>query len=199
MILGKILKVNVRGLLPITYHKPSSIFYAKGLRNSFDLAFNPINEELYATENGPIGRDEINKISKDGNFGWPIEKGLNKSNLHRNPLWDFGLLSVAPTGITFYPADGNFPNEYKGNMFVTDYNKGNVYRIKLSGTKLDKIEEKDFYIWLDKEIKLAYPDLRFADITVGPEGAVYLAGFSKIIKIEYSTGIIEDRKIKKFN
>lgn len=198
-LLGKILKINVRGLLPITYHRPYSIFYAKGLRNSFDLAFNPINEVLYATENGPIGRDEINKISEGGNYGWPLEKGLNKNNVHTNPLWDFGIISVAPTGITFYPTDGNFPYEYKGNMFVSDYNNGRIYRIKLSGEKLDKIEEKDFHVWLENKIKTLDPEVKFADITVGPNGAIYLAGFSKIIKIEYSTGTIEDRKMKKFN
>ncbi len=183
-LLGKILRVDVRGPLPVTPNKsgkPSDIFYAKGLRNSFDMAWNPANDTLYATENGPIGRDEINRITGGGNYGWPEEKGQNKSNVYTNPLWDFGLFSVAPTGITFYPEWGNFPDQYKGTMFVTDYNKGRVYNIRLTGKGLDRIRKEDFIIWQKKQ----FAGTGFADIIVGPDGALYLAGFTKIVKIEY--------------
>ncbi len=198
-LLGKVLKINVRGLLPITYNSPAQLFYAKGLRNSFGITWNKENNTLYGTENGPIGRDEINRLTEGSNYGWPIEVGFDKDNIHSQPLWDFGLLSVAPTGITFYPTSGNFPKKYKGNMFVTDYNKGRVYRIKLSGKNLDRIKEKDFEIWLKDEIKEAAPEITFADIAVGPDGAIYLAGFTKIIKIEYSKGEKFKQPAPKFN
>lgn len=180
-LLGKILRVDVRGALPVTYKKPSDIFYAKGLRNSFDMAWNPANGVLYATENGPIGRDEINMIVRGGDYGWPTETGRNKSNRFKNPIWDFGIRSVAPTGITFYPKDGNFPAEYRGNMFVTDYNYGRVYRIKLPGERLDAIRAEDMTIFMPER----FADAVFADVTVGPDGALYLAGFFKIVRISY--------------
>jgi glucose/arabinose dehydrogenase len=160
-LLGKILRVNVRGELPVRYKKPSDIFYAKGLRNSFDMAWNPANFTLYATENGPVGYDEINRIVRGGNYGWPVEKGFNADHIYENPIWDFGLGSVAPTGIVFYPTWGNFPREYRDNMFVVDYNYGRVYRVRLTGAAMDKVRREDFSVW------------------------IYLAGFSKIVKIEY--------------
>ena len=181
-LLGKILRIDPRGPLPIRYKKPSDIFYSKGLRNSFRMAWNPANQTLYATENGPVGRDEINLIEAGGNYGWPVEKGFKKGHKYSNPLWDFGLMSVAPTGIVFYPRWGNFPDEFKGNMIVADYNFGRLYRIVLSGENRDRIEKNDFYLWM----KAGFADTQFADITVGPDGALYLAGFSKIVKIFYS-------------
>lgn len=180
-LLGKILRVDVRGPLPISFDKPSDIFYARGLRNSFDMAWNPANDTLYATENGPVGRDEINMILPQGNYGWPDESGFDTSNVRKNPLWDFGLRAVAPTGIVFYPEGGSFPEEYKNNMFVTDYNYGRIYRVRLSGPRLDRIEEKDMGVWMEE----GFADTTFADITVGPDGALYLAGFSKIVRIGY--------------
>ncbi len=180
-LLGKILRVDPRTPLPIRYKKPSDIFYALGLRNSFRMAWNPMSQTLYATENGPVGRDEINLLEAGGNYGWPVEKGFKEGHKYSNPIWDFGLMGVAPTGIVFYPQRGNFPNEFKGNMIVTDYNHGRLYRIVLSGENLDRIEKKDFHLWM----KAGFADTQFADITVGPDGALYLAGFSKIVKISY--------------
>lgn len=180
-LLGKILRIDVRGELPVKYDKPADIFYAKGLRNSFDMAWNPANNALYATENGPIGRDEINKIVEGGNYGWPMEKGFSDKHRFNNPAWDFGPKSAAPTGITFYPNGGNFPKEYAGNMFVSDYNYGRLYRIKLSGEGLGRIEKGDFKVWLPER----FADTVFADVTVGPDGALYLAGFSKIVRVRW--------------
>jgi hypothetical protein len=67
-------------------------------------------------------------------------------------------------------------------MFVVDYNFGRVYRIRLSGRGLDKISKEDFTVWMPAD----FAGTVFADITVGPDGALYLAGFSKIVKIEHT-------------
>lgn len=178
-LLGKILRVDVRGKLPVRYSRPSDIFYAKGLRNSFRMAWNPRDSTLYATENGPVGDDEINRIIEGGNYGWPEESGYSILNRHENPLWDFGRVSIAPTGITFYPERGNFPDEFKGEMFVTDYNFGRIYRVKVP--EEGRVSRKDFSVWMEE----GFGGTTFADITVSPDGALYLAGFSKIVRIEY--------------
>ena len=180
-LLGKILRVDVRGVLPVRYNKPSELFFAKGLRNSFRMAWNPVNHALYATENGPIGRDEINIIHEGGNYGWPEEVGFKARHKLTNPLWDFGLRAVSPTGIAFYPEGGNFPEEYTHNAFVTDYNYGRVYRVVLSGKALDAIKNQDITVWLGE----GFGGTTFADLTVGPDGALYLAGFTKIVRVSY--------------
>ena len=44
---------------------------AKGVRNPLGLIF--INGDLYSSEMGPRGGDELNLITKGSNYGWPFE------------------------------------------------------------------------------------------------------------------------------
>ena len=43
-----------------------------GIRNAMGLAFNPKTGELWETENGPQGGDELNIILPGKNYGWPV-------------------------------------------------------------------------------------------------------------------------------
>lgn len=180
-LLGKILRIDVRGELPVRYKEPSELFYARGLRNSNGLAWNPDNDLLYVLETGSGGDDELNRVGAGDNLGWPEESGWSEAHSHLNPILTFGKESVSPTGIVFYPRGGNFPVEYKGTAFVVDRGFGRVYNLKLSGLKLDKIKPGDMKVWLPA----SFAGTTFSDIAVGPDGALYLAGFSKIIRIRY--------------
>ncbi|MDQ3977021.1 MAG: PQQ-dependent sugar dehydrogenase, partial [Thermoproteota archaeon] len=70
---GKILRVNPDGTLPYDNPFPDSPVYSYGHRNIQGLAWHPMTEELYATEHGPSGNDEINIIEPGSNYGWPLE------------------------------------------------------------------------------------------------------------------------------
>ena len=50
---------------------PGSPVYAIGLRNVFGFAFQPNTGFLYATDNGPGGFDEVNRVEAGHNYGWP--------------------------------------------------------------------------------------------------------------------------------
>jgi len=100
--------------------------YATGLRNPYDLAFDPLSGDLFATDNGrdDLGMDapfeELNQIVQGGNYGWP-----NCWNEQDQP----GCENTIPAMAYFEPhssADGldfyngtQFPNEYRGNAFVS--------------------------------------------------------------------------------
>ncbi len=73
-----------------------------GLRNPFDLAFDPISGTLFATENSTNAHDEINRIVAGGNYGWPEVQGSSEGAF-QDPLIDLGDSSVVPTGIDFAP------------------------------------------------------------------------------------------------
>ena len=180
--LGKILKLNVNGTLPVPYSLHTELFYCKGLRNSFDLAWNPANNVLYASENGPSSptNDEINRIVQDGNYGWPIYQGYTNVTGFISPIHDFGSTSIAPTGITFYPSSGNFPSEYDNNMFVVDYLNGRIYRVQLGTQTLSLDTVITITTWDD------HPSLGYADIEPGPDGALYIAAFTHILKVSYN-------------
>src|SRR6266568_7314215 len=74
---GKVLRLNDDGSAPKDNpfsdrpgHKPE--LYALGIRNAMGLYIHPETGELWETENGPQGGDEINIIKPGRNYGWPV-------------------------------------------------------------------------------------------------------------------------------
>jgi aldose sugar dehydrogenase len=95
---GKILRLNPDGTIPHDNPFLDSPVYSYGHRNIQGMAWHSQTKQLYATEHGPSGNDEINIIKAGSNYGWPTEecKGSGKfeaSEFCFNP-------SIAPTGIT---------------------------------------------------------------------------------------------------
>jgi glucose/arabinose dehydrogenase len=181
-LLGKILKLNVSGSLPVTYSNPTELFYSKGHRNSFDLAWNPANNVLYASENGPNANDEVNRVIQGGNYGWPIYQGYTNVTGFNSALYNWATI-IAPTGITFYPSSGNFPFDYDNNMFVVDYLNGRIYRMVLGTQTLSLDTVISITTWDD------HPSLGYADIEPGPDGLLYIGAFSHILKVAYTTDL----------
>ena len=103
---GSIQRYNPDGSIPDDNPIPGSPVYATGLRNVFGLAFQPETGDLYATENGPGGFDEVNKIEPGRNYGWPIHMGMTVTEGFANPIAVFGLYPeppIGPTGVTIVP------------------------------------------------------------------------------------------------
>ena len=101
---GSILRYNLDGSIPIDNPDPSSPVYAIGFRNVFGLAVQPNTGFLYATENGPAGFDEVNKVEAGQNYGWPLHMGVTNAEGFIDPIAVFGNwpeLPIAPTGATF--------------------------------------------------------------------------------------------------
>ena len=95
---GKILRLNPDGTIPDDNPFLGSPVYSYGHRNIQGMAWHSQTKQLYATEHGPSGNDEINVIKAGSNYGWPTEEceGSGKfeaSEFCFNP-------SIAPTGIT---------------------------------------------------------------------------------------------------
>jgi len=67
---GKMLRMNPDGSVPTDNPFPGSFVYAWGIRNAFGFDFDASNGRLIATEAGPGGHDEINIITKGGNYGY---------------------------------------------------------------------------------------------------------------------------------
>ena len=147
--------------------------WSYGHRNQQGLAFHPETGELWATEHGPQGGDELNLIKRGANYGWPvIGYGANYSSgteIHaaRNragmeqPV-AFWVPSIAPSGLAFYQGD-QFPN-WNGNGFVGGMNAyRQLARIVTNGPVLVTREP------------LVMGEYRIRDVRVAPDGLVYLA------------------------
>jgi aldose sugar dehydrogenase len=127
----------------IAIHK----YYAYGIRSSFGITFDPITGNLWQTENGLDVYDEINVVKPGFNSGWTQVMGP----LSRNTGFKVGQLvnfprshyadpvfswknPVAVTDIEFMKSSV-LGEKYKNNIFVGDYNNGNLYYFVVNSTR----------------------------------------------------------------
>jgi aldose sugar dehydrogenase len=124
---------------------PLDMYYAYGIRNGFGMDFDPVTGNLWDTENGPRYGDEINLVVPGLNSGWKQVNGLSSDDEEFNPsnLVDFSgrgkysdpefswSMSVAPTALKFLPSN-KLGAQYQNDVFVGDFNNGNIYRFELS-------------------------------------------------------------------
>lgn len=101
---GKILRMSLDGGIPEDNPFKHSYVYSYGHRNPQGLAWNQ-NGELYETEHGPNGYDEINRIEPRNNYGWPTITGDEKGESLISPLAHSGEPSWAPSGADFWKDD----------------------------------------------------------------------------------------------
>nr|WP_315150708.1 PQQ-dependent sugar dehydrogenase [uncultured Flavobacterium sp.] len=142
-----------------------------GHRNPQGLALHPVTGEIWLSEHGPRGGDEINHLKAGANYGWPIitygieydgpaigsaiqqKEGMEQPVYYWDPV-------VSPSGMTFY--SGNRVPEWENNLFVG----------ALSGKHIVRLAIKDNSV-VGEERLLAQENQRFRDITQGNDGALY--------------------------
>jgi glucose/arabinose dehydrogenase len=100
---GKILRMNLDGQPAAGNPFASSYVYSYGHRNPQGLAWDT-QGQLYASEHGESGHDEINIVTAGGNYGWPIVQGDSRQDGMLSPYIHSGNRAWAPSGIAF--ADG---------------------------------------------------------------------------------------------
>jgi glucose/arabinose dehydrogenase len=187
-------------------------YYAYGIRNSFGIAIDPVTGNLWETENGENTYDEINLIKPGFNSGWKIVMGpMSKNNgITTNDLVSFPgshyadpvfswLDPVAVTGIEFLKSSKLGAN-YNNNIFVGDYNKGNLYFFKVNkdrtGIELDADQKSaglsDLVVDNNTELNAVKFGTGFGSITdikTGPDGWLYVLSFDDgtIYKISHGS------------
>lgn len=145
--------------------------YSYGHRNPQGLAFHPETGDLWESEMGPRGGDELNLIQPGKNYGWAaitygieysggkISNGKTQETGMEQPVyyWDPVL---SPSGMTFY--NGNNMPEWKNNLFICGLNSNHIARLVIRNNKVT-----------GEERILADQGQRFRDITQGKDGALY--------------------------
>ena len=177
-----------------------SKYYAYGIRNSFGLAIDPVTGILWDTENGPIRNDEINVVRPGFNSGWqklmgPIERtnvtaendlvNFFNSTSYANPVFTWGR-SIGVTDIEFYNSD-KLGNNYTNNIFVGDFNIGNLYYFEVNqnrtGLQLEHPRLADDLVASnDRQRAAVIFGTGFTggitDIETGPDGYLYILTYS---------------------
>lgn len=167
---GKMLRLNDDGSAATDNPFPGTPVYAMGLRNPYGFDFHPRTGVMYGVDNGPKGYDEVNMIKPGGNYGWPAVIGAPGDARYSDPLWHSGTERHGMSGFMFYRGD-LFP-EFAGDAFQCLWNTGTLRRLRFGGPNMDRIE-------LTEDLTA---DCRL-DVANGPDGAIYLAGITKIYRI----------------
>jgi glucose/arabinose dehydrogenase len=175
--IGKILRLRDDGTVPPDNpfvgrpgYKPE--IYTLGHRNPLGLTIHPVTGEMWSTEFGPRGGDELNRIQAGKNYGWidvtqgqhydgtPAAKGANSVPGMEDPVL-FWAPSINPGNLIFYNGD-RFP-AWKGNMLMAAMSRS-VLRATFDAQGKPVAQERMF-----TELKQ-----RFRDVRQGPDGFVYL-------------------------
>ncbi len=134
--LGTVLRLEPDGSIPadnpfVDDDDAVDSIFSYGHRNPQGLDRHPETDEMWVSEHGEKGGDEINRLQAGGNYGWPIaDRGCNYGT--ENPVapdpqpgdgtieaahvWACGVARFPPAGMTFYDGDA-FP-AWEGNLFV---------------------------------------------------------------------------------
>ena len=160
--------VNVEGALPS--------IWTFGHRSVQGLEFNPETGDLWNTEMGPRGGDELNRLVPGSNYGWPIfTNGVNYDGRPVDVADALGIQlaeedAVFPVvDMTPSPAISSFIF-YQGAEFP-DW-QGNIIAGTLRATDLLRMEVVDNQV---VHTETVLEDLaRFRDIEHGPNGELYV-------------------------
>lgn len=131
---------GIGGIIRMNLDGSGREVYARGIRNSVGMDFNPANGELWFTDNqvDGMGDDippgEINRITAAGqNFGFPwYGGGTTRTNEYMdeeipsdvvNPEAEY-TAHAADLGMAFYAAD-SFPEKYRGGIFSAQHGSWN--------------------------------------------------------------------------
>lgn len=145
--------------------------YSIGHRNPQGIAIHPQTGDLWESEHGPRGGDEINRIRAGVNYGWPVitygleysgqpvGAGIQQKDGLEQPVYYWDPV-VSPSGMTFYSSDRI--GEWKNNLFIGSLSAKHIVRLVIRDNKV-----------VGEERLLATEQQRFRDITQGTDGALY--------------------------
>ncbi|MBE9196460.1 PQQ-dependent sugar dehydrogenase [Synechocystis sp. LEGE 06083] len=174
--LGKVIRINDDGTIPVDnpfVDNPEAApeIWSYGHRNIQGMAYDPVTQQVWATEHGSRGGDELNLIQKGENYGWPVvsfskeySTGQPVAPVTSRPdmvdplqVW---TPAIAPSGLAIYRGDRH--PDWQGTIFAG----GLVDR----GVRHLRVGENNEII---SETTITIGD-RVRDIRQGPDGHVYV-------------------------
>lgn len=167
---GKTLRIAPDGSVPADNPFSGSPVYSYGHRNPQGITHHPETGKVYATEHGPIGRDEVNHIRPGRNYGWPKATGETDDSEYAVPEFESGDSSWAPTGAAIYDASP-FP-DWQGDLLFTTlgYSPGEGRQSLLRASLDDGGDGPG-----PTEVVPPGRFGRLRAVEVAPDGSVYLA------------------------
>lgn len=179
--IGKVVRLTAEGRVPadnpfVGRAGAAPEVFSLGHRNIQGAALHPVTGELWASEHGPQGGDEINVVEAGRNYGWPLvtfgrnyvvgtrigETGPKAG--FEPPLHHWVPTSIAPSGMAFLSSDryqARYP-DWKGSLFIGALRGQALVRLTVDGRRITA------------EQRLLEGQARIRDVRQGPDGWLYV-------------------------
>lgn len=158
---GKILRLTEEGRAA-PGNPFSSEVYSYGHRNPQGIDWHPVSQELWETEHGPTGFDEVNRIRIGRNYGWPeITGSQTRAGMERPVL--FYSPSIAPSGMAFYRGT-QIPN-FTNDVFFGTLAGRHLHRVQLDPADPTRVVAEE------RLVENRYGRIR--EVIFGPDGFLY--------------------------
>ncbi|WP_022882994.1 PQQ-dependent sugar dehydrogenase [Gryllotalpicola ginsengisoli] len=95
---GKLLRVTPTGAVPAGNPFPGSPVWTLGHRNPQGLGWQP-DGTMWAAEFGQDTWDELNRITKGANYGWPLVEGIGHRQGLTDPVLQWSTDEASPSAI----------------------------------------------------------------------------------------------------
>jgi aldose sugar dehydrogenase len=185
--LGKTIRIKTDGGIPsdnpnfgVAGALPE--IWSTGHRNPQGAAMRPGTADLWLTEHGPLGGDELNRVLPGSNYGWPLRSygcpytaGINTpacrpgggthAPAFEEPKTYWLPTSTAPSGLMFYTGNRFDDLGWRGNVFTGGLAGATLWRMALNGDNVSAMEDVAVVRGLGQRIRV---------VKQGPDGWIYL-------------------------
>ncbi|NEQ52188.1 MAG: PQQ-dependent sugar dehydrogenase [Leptolyngbya sp. SIO3F4] len=173
--LGKLIRINDDGSIPsdnpfVNDAEAAPEVWSYGHRNIQGLAVDPITSQIWATEHGSRGGDEVNRITAGENYGWPVAThsreysgGLISPETSLPGMVDPQVIwtpSIAPSGLAIYT--GEFFPDWQGDLFAGGLVSQDIRHIDV---------DESGNVVSEESISIGQ---RVRDVQQGPDGLLYV-------------------------
>ncbi|WP_244901892.1 PQQ-dependent sugar dehydrogenase [Phormidium tenue] len=174
-LLGSVVRLTDEGEAPsdnpfVNDSGANPLIWSYGHRNIQGLALDPETDQVWSTEHGSRGGDELNRLESGKNYGWPVvtyseeySGGPVSTERSRPDMVDpltYWTPSIAPSGLAVYRGD-RYP-QWQGQLFAGGLVSQDVRRIEVdaNGAVVDQVS-----IPIGQRVR---------DVRQGPDGFLYV-------------------------
>jgi len=171
--LGKIVRLNDDGSVPAdnpfaAQGGVTAQIWSLGHRNPLGLAFDA-QGQLWNVEMGPMGGDELNRVERGANYGYPLVSNgshyggadipdhYTRPDLAAPAVWWNPVIS--PSSLMFYGGD-EFP-QWRGNAFIGGLSSQSLVRVEIGAAGA-------------REAERFRMGERIRAVRQGPDGAIWV-------------------------
>ena len=179
---GKVFRLAITGSPlrnnPFAFNRSAQPgLWSLGHRNMQGAALHPVTGELWTTEHGPQGGDELNRTLGGQNFGWPLVSfgceygapvatctpvgGATSGPGFTQPVSYWVPISIAPSGLAIH--SGNGAPQWRGDFFMGALAGRALWQVKMNGNEV-----------VSRTPLLTELNERIRDVREGPDGMLYV-------------------------